>query len=137
MLLSNNHIQSSCLCGSEQSYANCCFPFHNGDDYPETAEQLMRSRYVAYAKQLAPYLLQTWYFENRPMSLVFDQSLVWTKLIVESTKKGGKKDRKGWVTFTATYQIDSLDFQPLSLREKSIFLRDQNNHWCYVSGTCF
>ena len=135
MLSCNKSRQDSCLCGSGEAYHHCCFPFHNGDSYPETAEQLMRSRYVAYAKQLAPYLLQTWCLENRPDSIEFDQNIIWTKLTIQSKKKGRKKDRDGWVTFTATYQVNPLEFKPLVLKEKSIFSRDKNKHWCYVSGT--
>jgi len=38
-----------CPCQSSQPYADCCQPFHTGQRQPENAEQLMRSRYAAYA----------------------------------------------------------------------------------------
>ncbi|MCF6298582.1 MAG: hypothetical protein L3J01_01735 [Thiomicrorhabdus sp.] len=131
MLLSNESLQESCLCGSKQPYHTCCFPFHNGDSAPETAEQLMRSRYVAYAKKLAPYLLQTWCSTERPEQIEFDQAIMWTGLIINDKKKGRKKDREGWVVFTAFYQ--DL-FKSHSLREKSFFSRDEKGHWYYVKG---
>ena len=134
MLLQNKINSESCLCGSDQDYQHCCFLFHNEDSYPETAEQLMRSRYVAYAKQLTPYLLKTWHSAERPDSLTFDKGVVWTKLMIDGKKKGRKKDREGWVAFTAFYKIK---FENRQLREKSFFSRDENNHWCYVNGTFF
>ncbi|MCF6344991.1 MAG: hypothetical protein L3J00_00820 [Thiomicrorhabdus sp.] len=131
MLLEHELPQTTCLCGSEKPYHQCCFPFHSGERYPETAEQLMRSRYVAYVKQLSPYLLQTWCLKNRPENIEFDPNIIWKKLTIHSKKKGRKKDREGWVSFSATYEVS---FKGLLLKEKSFFLRDQDNHWCYVSG---
>jgi SEC-C motif-containing protein len=134
VLLPNKSLQIDCLCGSAQTYDICCFPFHNGESTPETAEKLMRSRYVAYAKQLAPYLLQTWCATERPDQIEFDPTIRWKELTIQSKKKGRKKDREGWVTFTATYQVG---FECLLLKEKSFFSRDKDHHWCYVSGVLF
>ncbi len=113
-------------------YHHCCLPFHNRECYPETAEQLMKSRYVAYAKQLTPYLLHTWCATTRPENITFDPEIVWTKLTIHSKKKGRKKDCEGWVNFSAVYEAG---FKCLELKENSFFVRDQDHHWCYVSGT--
>jgi len=40
-----------CPCGSQKTYESCCGNFHSGLALPETAEELMRSRYSAYVKQ--------------------------------------------------------------------------------------
>ena len=48
----------SCPCGSER-YAECCQPLHLGIKKAETAEQLMRSRYSAFAKQEIEYIVKT------------------------------------------------------------------------------
>jgi len=128
---SNELLNESCLCGSEKPYSQCCFPFHSRDKYPETAEQLMRSRYVAYAKHLESYLLETWHQSNRPVSFEFDSDLTWHQLIINDCKKGRKKDQEGWVTFTAFYQVAGNQNQ---FQEKSYFIRDENDHWCYVAG---
>lgn len=40
----------NCYCRSGQTFANCCQPFHQGTRFPETAEQLMRSRFSAYCE---------------------------------------------------------------------------------------
>lgn len=47
-----------CPCGQGQ-YANCCQPLHSRLKIANTAEQLMRSRYSAFALQQVNYILQT------------------------------------------------------------------------------
>lgn len=128
---SNNANDSLCLCGSGQNYHRCCLPFHKLKTYPETAEQLMRSRYAAYALHLKNYLLETWDVSTRPGEIEFENGLVWKSLIINSCKKGRLKDKQGWVTFTASYQV-GLDHS--KLQEKSYFIRDGQGHWCYVAG---
>lgn len=50
---------SQCPCQSGKHYLECCQPFHSGSQFPETAEQLMRSRYVAYTMVNIPYIVET------------------------------------------------------------------------------
>lgn len=47
-----------CPCGQGQ-YAACCQPLHLKQQVAQTAEQLMRSRYSAFALQQVNYILQT------------------------------------------------------------------------------
>lgn len=51
-------LESLCPCGGEH-YQTCCQPLHLGLTTAETAEQLMRSRYSAFAKHEIAYLVQT------------------------------------------------------------------------------
>ncbi len=48
-----------CPCHSGAKYADCCRAFHLGEREAETPEQLMRSRYSAYALHLGAYLVKT------------------------------------------------------------------------------
>lgn len=48
----------ACPCGALQ-YSECCQPLHLGVSQAQTAEQLMRSRYSAFAKQEIDYLIRT------------------------------------------------------------------------------
>ncbi|WP_373819152.1 YchJ family protein [Glaesserella sp.] len=48
-----------CPCQSGKRYSDCCQPFHLGSALPETAEQLMRSRYAAYTQVNIVYLVAT------------------------------------------------------------------------------
>lgn len=50
---------SPCPCQSGQVYENCCAPFHHHKALPETATQLMRSRYCAYVLKNIPYIVET------------------------------------------------------------------------------
>ena len=49
---------TDCPCG-QGNYANCCQPLHLGVAKAATAEQLMRSRYSAFAKHEIDYIVQT------------------------------------------------------------------------------
>lgn len=44
---------------SEINYENCCKPFHDQVALPETAEQLMRSRYCAFYLHHVDYIIAT------------------------------------------------------------------------------
>ncbi|MCP1659899.1 YchJ family protein [Neisseria perflava] len=48
-----------CPCGSTKLYAECCELFHLSRRKPQTAEELMRSRYSAYALQRIHYIVST------------------------------------------------------------------------------
>src|SRR6218665_310295 len=48
-----------CHCGSEKEFIICCEPFLLMKVTPQTAEQLMRSRYSAYCAHNADYLMAT------------------------------------------------------------------------------
>lgn len=52
-----------CPCNSNLAYADCCQPFHENRDenlpFPDTAEQLMRSRYSAFVLQKTDYIVAT------------------------------------------------------------------------------
>jgi len=52
-------LDSACPCQSNKSYEDCCGRFHTHTQFPETAEQLMRSRYAAYVLKNVPYIVET------------------------------------------------------------------------------
>ncbi|MGC9386802.1 MAG: YchJ family protein [Hydrogenovibrio sp.] len=143
--------QSFCLCGRKVPYRDCCEPFHLGRAWPETAEQLMRSRYVAYALHLKDYLLQTWDPSTRPSDFTFDENLHWQKLRILKTKRGRAQDNTGSVVFRAEYclkdgglngQPDRVDssgsvIEKGVMTEKSRFVRDHRQSgapWVYLDG---
>lgn len=51
-------MSEACPCGLGE-YVVCCQPLHLGQKRAETAEQLMRSRYSAFAKQEIDYIQKT------------------------------------------------------------------------------
>ncbi|HWJ83427.1 MAG TPA: YchJ family metal-binding protein [Nocardioides sp.] len=120
---------AACPCGSGTAYAACCGRFHGGTA-ATTAEELMRSRYAAFAVGDAAYLLRTWHPATRPGSITLDPEQRWTGLEVLATEAGGEDDAKGVVEFRASYVVRG---EPGSLHEISRFFRVAGD-WVYVRG---
>ncbi|MCD4676693.1 MAG: hypothetical protein K8S18_11970, partial [Desulfobacula sp.] len=56
-ILENNDKKTTCYCGSQKFYEECCFPFISGSLIPKNPEQLMRSRYSAFCIKNIEYLI--------------------------------------------------------------------------------
>ena len=116
-------LQQPCPCGSGQAYDGCCGRLHRGAAVAQTAEELMRSRYAAYALGDTDYVFRTWHPRTRPDDLSPDPSLTWTGLTV----LGSGED---WVEFVAAYERAGV---PGELRERSRFER-RGGRWVYLDG---
>ncbi|GAB6985696.1 YchJ family protein [Nocardioides pyridinolyticus] len=116
-------LQQRCPCGSAEVYDACCGRLHRGPAVAGTAEELMRSRYAAYAVGDTGYVFRTWHPRTRPDDLSLDPLLTWTGLTVV----GSGED---WVEFVAAYERDGV---PGELRERSSFER-RGARWVYVDG---
>ncbi len=120
-----------CLCGSGLEYQQCCAPLHSGEKSALSAEQLMRSRFTAYALRNKEYLLSSWDAATRPEKIDFAQDDVdWRRLEIVSSKKGGPRDNRGVVEFKAYYQLDG---EQHVMREISRFKKTAG-HWYYLDG---
>jgi SEC-C motif-containing protein len=113
----------ACPCGTGRPYDACCGPLHLGAEQAGSPEQLMRSRYSAYAVGDTAYLLRTWHPRTRPVDLVLDPATRWTGLVVHDA---GADE----VEFTASW---SQDGGTGSLRERSRF-EVRGGRWLYVDG---
>lgn len=121
----------TCLCGSGRNYADCCRPYHDGDSFPANAEDLMRSRFTAYALRKADYLLASWAEKTRPAGIDFSRETAqWQNLEIVACKKGGSKDAKGIVEFKAYY---SQDGTACFMHEISRFVKT-GQRWQYLDG---
>ncbi|WP_030418048.1 YchJ family metal-binding protein [Streptomyces sp. SCSIO 75703] len=116
----------SCPCGLPEPYASCCGRFHSGAAAAPTAEALMRSRYSAFARGDAAYLLRTWHPRTRPARLDLDPATRWTGLEILGTSGGSAFHSTGTVEFRASYRGGSL-------HEHSRFERS-GGAWVYVDG---
>jgi SEC-C motif domain protein len=112
-----------CPCGLGSSYDDCCGRLHRGEAQAGTAEQLMRSRYSAFAVGDEPYLLRSWHPSTRPPS-VDATGVRWLRLQVLGSSGGHLLDREGTVEFVATHEGGEL-------HEVSRFVRLDGN-WVYV-----
>lgn len=120
----------ACPCGSGHPYEVCCEPYHLGAAAP-TADALMRSRYSAFARGLAPYLLRTWHPETRPAELDLDDGMTWRALQLVDVVRGGADDAEGVVEFRASFRDASGAVG--RLHERSRFAR-VDGRWTYVDG---
>jgi SEC-C motif-containing protein len=118
-----------CPCGSGRAFAACCDPLHAGAAAP-TAERLMRSRFSAFARGDAAYLLASWHPSTRPASLDLDDGTVWRRLQIVDTVAGGVDDETGVVEFRASFR--TTEGAGL-LHERSRFAR-VDRRWVYVDG---
>lgn len=97
---------------------------------PDTAQELMRSRYSAFVLGLSDYLLQTWHGTTRPKELELDEQMNWLGLEIISTRSGGASATRGVVEFSAYYaQGKSRQSQ----HEVSTFVRE-DGAWFYVDA---
>lgn len=126
-----------CPCHSGARYAACCGRFHEGEA-PETPEQLMRSRFSAFALGLGAYLVETLAGDH------LDRGLPRAELVRELSKAKEKQrflglrivhhahdDKRGEVLFVARVYVRGED---QSFAELSEFVRE-DGRWRYASGT--
>ena len=128
-------LAGACPCGSGKTFDLCCKPYLAGDAVPETAEQLMRSRYSAFVVEDVPYLKETLWpkyqtFFNPEETATWAAESHWTGLRVLETWKGGVGDREGRVLFEASYLAAG---QLRTHRELSQF-RKRAGKWFYVEA---
>ncbi len=111
-------------------YDACCGPLHSGTTQALTAEQLMRSRYSAFALGDTDYLLRTWHDSTRPDEIVLDPSVSWYRLDVLATHAGSPFDTTGTVEFEAFRKGPGGGG---SQHEVSAFVRE-DGAWFYLDG---
>ena len=115
-----------CPCGTGLPYAECCGPLHDGASTAATAEQLMRSRYSAFAVGDPAYLLATWHPTTRPRTLELDDGVRWTGVDVLTTTGGSMFETEGTVEFRARHRSGAQ-------HENSRFVRE-GGRWYYLDG---
>lgn len=120
---------AACPCGGG-SYRECCEPVLDGVRVPVTAEELMRSRYTAYALHQADHVFRTWHPRTRPDRPLVDREVEWTGLRVIRVERGGPDDDTGIVEFAAR---NCGPHGLGELHEVSHFAR-RAGRWCYLDG---
>lgn len=122
-----------CPCGSLKKQEECCDPMIQGEKEAQTPEELMRSRYTAFAIGNMDYISET----TDPQTILnFDmkanedwaRSSKFLKLEILNTSMDGNK---GMVEFKATYQVG--DQEPQIHHEISKF-RKQSGVWYFREG---
>lgn len=137
-------MQRPCPCGGGP-YASCCAPLHRAERLAATAEQLMRSRYSAYALAEVDHLLRTQgpdLSARQPLAVqrrALQEScrqLRWQRLEILATEAGGALDLEGTVTFRAHYRQAGAGSEGRGvMRERSRFGREGGSlagAWLYL-----
>ena len=120
----------NCPCCSGKSYEECCKPFHTKTKFPQTAEELMRSRFSAFAIPNGEYLMDTTFPAKRKLHNKKDlqewgEINDWTKLEIIS------KPTSNQVEFKAFYKDDKDKMQ---IHHELSDFRQIEERWYYVTG---
>ncbi len=102
-------MNNPCPCGSNQPYGDCCEKLLNGAK-ASTAEQLMRSRYVAYTQANLDYIERTHDPATRSeldinTARQWAENSQWLGLEILHTEAGQADDDTGLVEFKAHYRL--------------------------------
>ncbi len=119
-----------CPCGSNFPYTDCCGPLVRETSFADTAEDLMRSRFTAYAKKNWSYLINTLHPDEQDTKTVegiANENIEWGKLEILSTNGGQFDDQRGEVTFVASYSDQGVQ---KTMQETSAFLKVEGR-WYY------
>lgn len=124
----------SCLCGKAKPFAQCCERFLSGRADAKTPEQLMRSRFSAYALGgYGEYLISTWLptaAHGLSAQELSKPMVNWQRLdVLSSSQRGdhGVVEFKAW--FCISPDSDELDV----MHETSTFIRI-DSRWFYVGA---
>jgi SEC-C motif-containing protein len=118
--------------GRPMAYSACCGRYLDGGLPAPDAEALMRSRFTAFVRERADYLLATWHPAHRPAALDFEPGARWLGLQVRSHQVTGPDSAE--VEFVARYRVAGL---AVRLHERSRFVREPVQgvaRWLYLDG---
>lgn len=136
--MSRGSITLPCPCGGRPAGAafdDCCGRYiGHFDAMPAPdAEALMRSRYSAFMREDAAYLLATWHPSTRPAALDFDVGTKWLGLEVRDHRMTDATHAE--VAFVARSRLGGCATR---LHEQSRFVRENGAdgvaRWFYVDG---
>lgn len=118
-----------CPCGSRKDYIACCEPFLTRKQTPDTAEALMRSRYLAYTVANIDYIKETMCGNVLADFQELDAKR-WAKRVHWIQLKVFESISPNHVEFEASY-VDGGHLK--SIHENSEFIWKQGL-WYYIGG---
>jgi SEC-C motif-containing protein len=124
-----------CPCNDAVEFAACCEPVIRGQRKAATAEELMRSRYSAYALGEIEWIVDSQspdgrQFVDRRATEEWSKRATWHRIEIVETREGGPDDAEGFVEFKAYYTLGGED---ITHHEIASF-RKENGTWFFVDG---
>lgn len=122
-----------CPCGSGATFADCCERVIKGEREPETAEELMRARYSAFAAGEIEFIVASTHSSTRrevdiPYTTEWSKNSTWQGLQILETKE--VDENTSLVSFEAKFSQQGAE---QIHREKSVFERE-HGQWRFVTG---
>lgn len=122
-----------CPCGYGATFADCCEPVIKSEREPETAEELMRARYSAFAAGAIDFIVASTHSRTRgevdiPYTTEWSRNSIWQGLQIIETKD--VDENKSLVSFEAKFSQQGAE---QIHREKSVFEREEGQ-WRFVTG---
>ena len=129
-MIDNNQ---DCPCGSGARFADCCEQVINGERESQSAEELMRARYSAFAAGAIDFVVASTHSRSRreidiPFIREWSETSTWRGLQIIDTKL--VDNDKAYVSFEAQFTQHGKD---QSHKEKSLFERE-DGRWRFVTG---
>jgi SEC-C motif-containing protein len=123
-------------CASGRPYKDCCEPVITGARAADTAEELMRGRYSAYATGVIEFILSSTIPDRRgecdeKAIRAWSANSDWTSLEIASTSGGQPSDTEGSVEFIARFTENRIK---KVLHETGTF-KKVDGKWYYFDGT--
>ena len=127
---------AECYCGSGKNYEECCEPVIKGAKTAETAEELMRARYSAFAAHEIDFIMDTVVpnqSDNMSREAVerWSRKTDWRKLEITGTEAGGKDDEAGSVDFKAFSMLDGV----MQCHHEHAMFKKIDGKWFFEDGT--
>jgi SEC-C motif-containing protein len=124
-----------CPCCSGKKYEACCAPVIRGQRKAASAEELMRSRYSAYALGEIDWVIASQAPEGREYvdrraTEEWSKRSTWKSLEVLETQGGGPEDSEGFVEFKANYELAGEDIK----HHEVASFRKEDDTWYFVDG---
>ena len=124
-----------CPCGSGTDYSHCCEPVITGTRPAQTAEQLMRARYSAYAGLQMDFVFESTHPEHQAgydhaRTRAWAEQSTWQGLEIVGVTKGEPSDTEGEVEFIARYQEKDVN----RVHHERGQFKKKDGQWFFTEG---
>jgi len=126
----------ACPCGSDMSFKECCGPIIAKERPAQTAEELMRSRYSAFATGETDHIWESTHPDQRKdhdkeTIQKWSRKSQWLGFRIVASSAGGEEDEEGKVEFVAEYREKGMRKRHHELAT----FKKKDDAWYFYDGT--